>query len=129
MNKKKMDEWYARLDEAERRYTPRYMMSYLKREDDGTVVVDRDRAFDMSDNTQASNFYWILQCYYQTRSKTMLNSTIYYEDAGDVIYAGCYDIVNKKKLSRKPLISVVYRTPYICTEKVLQEFKKALLET
>lgn len=129
MSKKKMNERHARLNAAERRYTPRYMMNYLKREHDGTVVVDRDRAFNMKDELQASDFYWILQSYYRPEYKTMLNSTIYFEDTGDVIYAGCYDMVNKKKISRRPIASAMYKTPYICTEKAFQEFKKALLET
>ena len=127
MNKKKRDERHARLDEAERRYTPKYLMNYFIREADGTVVVDRDRAFDLKDETQASDFYWILQSYYRPEYRTMLNSTMYFEDCGDVVCAGCYDLVSKKKISKRPLVSAMYQTPYICTEKAFQEFKRAMM--
>ena len=92
-----------RIFEAEVKYTPKKLVNYLCRAEDGTVCVDTERL--IANQEDAAGFYYILTHQYASGWKNIENLTVYFEVEDDIVIGGAYDVCNKEKKSRRPIAS------------------------
>ena len=116
-------------DRAINIFTPQKMITKdrLKRLDDHTVIFDRTTI----PKDEESQFFIILALDYQWRYKQKFdNVTVYYEvDADGNIMCGVYDMVDKKKITKKVLISNLENAHYTYTEEITKELSKIIIDT
>lgn len=77
-------------------YTPKKMVPYLVRADDGTVYVDREKIIHNQD--EKSGFQYMLRTVYHSLWKDIERRTVYFAIADDNILCGAYHIDTGEKI-------------------------------
>lgn len=91
--------------DAEKRFSPKVLMDYLARDDNGVVYVDREAAIakDGDDSlfavTLAHDYLWDYKDYE--------NSTIYFESSERYIVGGVYNLRLQRIITRRVIVESV----------------------
>ena len=99
------------------KYSLDRMLDNLIKED-WVVLVDRDKLCKTPDDV--FDFGDAIYPIYAIKFKGLENCTVFFEIIGDAIYAGAYDMIAKKKVFRRNLISTSEESWYTYTEEDLK---------
>ena len=116
-----------KFDEAVNIFSPDRLFLSLKRDENGTVYYDRDAT--PGDEREETQFFYVLDQYYQAGYKDIVHLTMYFEVLEDVIIAGGYNLRTKEKTSRRRLISTDNSTPFTYAQNKMEYVKKIINNT
>lgn len=98
--------------EAGRRYNPRTLAHYVTRETCGTVIVDRTRAIQ---NTNDERLFCVaLNKDYHWSYRDFEHVTIYFDTDGEKVIGGVYNTRTKERETQRVIVTEWERTHGLC---------------
>ena len=105
------------------KYSLEKMLQNLIKQD-GVVLVDRGKLCKSPDDI--FDFGDAIYPIYAIKFKGLENCTVFFEIIGNAIYAGAYDMIAKKKVFRRNLISTSGESWYTYTDEDMRECKAVI---